>query len=283
MDLSILTGVFASPWDVVRSLVDITIVAYIFYRLLGLIQGSRAEQLLKGVIVLVLISAAAAFLQFDLLDWLLEKIWIVLAIALPIVFQPELRRFLEQLGQGQFLKSYHGSRDPDQNRLLIHEIITAVKVLARDKIGVLLILVRDTDIDEYLDSGTRMDSLVSAGLLINIFIPNTPLHDGAVVIKGGRIQSAACFLPLSTNPAVDPNLGTRHRAGLGISEVSDAIAVVVSEETGTISVARGGRLVRYLDEKSLQDILEVELVSPAVAPERVWKRRTPHGRKVSEE
>ncbi|MEQ8200319.1 MAG: diadenylate cyclase CdaA [Syntrophomonadaceae bacterium] len=283
MDISILTGVFASPLEVVRSLADIIIVAYIFYRLLGLIQGSRAEQLLKGVIVLLLFSAGATFLQLDLLNWLLEKFWIVLAIALPIVFQPELRRILEQLGQGKFLKTYYGSSDPDVNRLLVHEITTAVKLMARDKVGALVVLVRDTDIEEYLDSGTRMDSAISAGLLINIFVPNTPLHDGAVVIKNGRIQSAACFLPLSSNPAVDPKLGTRHRAGLGITEVSDAIAVIVSEETGTISVARGGRLVRYLDEQSLQEILEAEMVSPAVPAEGVWKRRTAHGRKNKQE
>lgn len=283
MDFSLLTGVFASPWDVIRSLVDIAIVAYIIYRLLGLIQGSRAEQLLKGVFVLLIFSAAVTLLQLDLLNWLLNKIWIVLAIALPIVFQPELRRVLEQLGQGRFLKTYYGSRTPDANRVMVQEIITAVKLMARVKVGALIVLVRENDIEEYLDSGTRMDSLVSAGLLINIFVPNTPLHDGAVVIKDGRIQSAACFLPLSSNPAVDSKLGTRHRAGLGITEVSDAIAVIVSEETGTISVARGGRLVRYLDEKTLQEILEVELVAPAVQPDRVWKRRPNNGRKDSEQ
>jgi diadenylate cyclase len=282
LDFFNLTGIFASPWDVVRSLVDIIIVSYIFYRLLGLIQNSRAEQLLKGVIVLLLFSAGATVLQLDLLNWLLDKFWLVLAIALPIVFQPELRRILEQLGQGKFLKTYYGSSSPDTNRLLIHEIITAAKLMARDKIGALMVLARDTDIEEYLDSGTRMDAVVSAGLLINIFVPNTPLHDGAVVIKHGRIQSAACFLPLSSNPALDPKLGTRHRAGLGITEVSDAIAVIVSEETGTISVARAGRLVRYLDEKSLQEILEMELVTPAEPPERVWKRRMAHGRKDGE-
>ncbi len=282
MDFYNLTGIFASPWDVVRSLVDIVIVTYIFYRLLGLIQGSRAEQLLKGVIVLLLFSAGATVLQLDLLNWLLDMFWIVLAIALPIVFQPELRRILEQLGQGKFLKTYYGSSNPDTNRLLIHEITTAAKLMARDKVGALIVLARDTDIEEYLDSGTRMEAVVSAGLLINIFVPNTPLHDGAVVIKHGRIQSAACFLPLSSNPAVDPKLGTRHRAGLGITEVSDAVAVIVSEETGTISVARAGRLVRYLDEKSLQEVLEMELVIPAAPPERVWKRRTAHVRKDSD-
>ncbi|MDD4775547.1 MAG: diadenylate cyclase CdaA [Syntrophomonas sp.] len=282
MDFTLFSGVFASPWDVIRSLVDIAIVAYIFYRLLSLIQGSRAEQLLKGVFVLLIFSAAVTLLQLDLLNWLLDKVWLVLAIALPIVFQPELRRILEQLGQGRFLKTSAGRTSPDANRLMVREIATAVKMMARDKVGALIVLVRETNIDEYLDSGTRMDSLVSAGLLINVFVPNTPLHDGAVVIKDGRIQSAACFLPLSNNPAVDSKLGTRHRAALGITEVSDAIAVIVSEETGVISLAREGRLIRYLDEKTLQEILEMELVAPAVQPERAWKRRFADGRQDAE-
>lgn len=278
MDISLLTGVFASTWDVLRSLADIAIVAYIIYRLLGLIQGSRAEQLLKGVFVLLIFSAVVSYLHLDLLNWLLDKLWILLAIALPIVFQPELRRFLEQLGQGRFLRGTSAVSKFNDNHNLVEEIITAVKLLARDKIGALIILARENDISEYLASGTPMDSLVSAGLLINVFVPNTPLHDGAVVIKDGRIQSAACFLPLSSNPAIDIKLGTRHRAGLGISEVSDAIAVIVSEETGTISVAREGRLVRYLDENLLHSILEAELIIPAAQPDSVWKRRSSRGR-----
>ncbi|MDD3899399.1 MAG: DNA integrity scanning protein DisA nucleotide-binding domain protein, partial [Syntrophomonadaceae bacterium] len=137
-------------------------------------------------------------------------------------------------------------------------------------------------IEEYLDSGTRMDSLVSSGLLINIFVPNTPLHDGAVIIKDGRLQSAACFLPLSSNPAIDNKLGTRHRAGLGISEVSDAVAVIVSEETGTVSVAREGRMVRYLDDKALRDILEAELIVQESRHDSFWRRWSADGRQTAE-
>lgn len=277
MDISLLTGVFASTWDVIRSLADIAIVAYIIYRLLGLIQGSRAEQLLKGVFVLLIFSAVVSYLHLDLLNWLLDKLWILLAIALPIVFQPELRRFLEQLGQGKFLRGTPNISKRDDNQTMVEEISTAVKLLARDKIGALIVIARENDISEYLDSGTRMDSLVSAGLLINVFVPNTPLHDGAVVIKDGRIQSAACFLPLSSNPAIDLKLGTRHRAGLGISEVSDALVVIVSEETGTVSVAREGRLIRYLDETLLRNILEAELITPAARSESIWKRRSSRG------
>ncbi len=278
MDISLLSGVFASTWDVIRSLADIAVVAYIIYRLLGLIQGSRAEQLLKGVFVLLIFSAVVSYLHLDLLNWLLDKLWILLAIALPIVFQPELRRFLEQLGQGRFLRGTSAISKMDDNRDMVEEITTAVKLLARDKTGALIVIARENDISEYLGSGTRMDSLVSAGLLINVFVPNTPLHDGAVVIKDRRIQSAACFLPLSSNPAIDVKLGTRHRAGLGISEVSDAIAVIVSEETGTISVAREGRLIRYLDENLLRNILAAELVTPIDRPDSIWKRRSSRGR-----
>lgn len=282
MDLSFLSGVFASPWNIFRSLLDIAIVAYIFYRLLGLIKGTRAEQLLKGVFVLLIFSAVISYLQLDMLNWLLEKLWIIFAITLPIVFQPELRRILEQLGRGKFFMSSRVMDKMDSNHIVVEEIAAAVGLLSKDRIGALIVVARATGIEEYLDSGTRMDSLVSSGLLINIFVPNTPLHDGAVIIKDGRIQSAACFLPLSSNPAIDNKLGTRHRAGLGISEVSDAVAVIVSEETGTVSVAREGRLVRYLDDKALRDILEAELIVRESRRDSFWRRWSADGRQTAE-
>lgn len=282
MDLSLLSGVFASPWNIIRSLLDIAIVAYIFYRLLGLIKGTRAEQLLKGVFVLLIFSAVVSYLKLDMLNWLLEKLWIIFAITLPIVFQPELRRILEQLGRGKFFMSSGAMDKKDSNHMVIEEIAAAVGLLSQDRIGALIVVARATGIEEYLDSGTRMDSLVSSGLLINIFVPNTPLHDGAVIIKDGRIQSAACFLPLSSNPAIDNKLGTRHRAGLGISEVSDAVAVIVSEETGTVSVAREGRLVRYLDDKALRDILEAELIVQESRHDSFWRRWSADGRQTAE-
>jgi len=271
LDLGILSGVFASPWNIFRSLLDIAIVAYIFYRILGLIKGTRAEQLLKGLFILLIFSVVVSYLQLDMVTWILEKLWIIFAITLPIVFQPELRRILEQLGRGKFFVSTSSIDKMDAYHVVINEIANAVKVLALNRTGALIVIARETGIEEYLDSGTRMDSLVSAGLLINIFVPNTPLHDGAVVIKEGRIQNAACFLPLSSNPAIDGQLGTRHRAGLGISEVSDALSVIVSEETGGISVAREGRLTRYLDEHSLKDILEQELIVE-MSRDSFWRR-----------
>lgn len=271
MDLGILSGVFASPWNIFRSLLDIVIVAYIFYRLLGLIKGTRAEQLLKGLIILLVFSVIVSYLQLDMVNWILEKLWIIFAITLPIVFQPELRRILEQLGQGRFFVSSR-SGNVGAYEKVVNEIADAVKILAHDRIGALMVIERETDIEEYLDSGTRLDSLVSAGLLINIFVPNTPLHDGAVIIKDGRIQKSACFLPLSVNPALDSKKGTRHRAGLGITEVSDALSVIVSEETGEVSVAREGRLISPLDIDGLKSLLEEELVVLESQPDRFWRR-----------
>ena len=279
--LNVLTGIFASPWSIIRTLLDIAIVAYVFYRLLSLIRGSRAEQLLKGLFILLIFSALFSYLELDMVNWILEKLWIVFAIALPIVFQPELRRFLEQLGRGNFFARTSSGEDLESDQIVVNEISTAVKVLAHNRIGALIVVARETGINEYLDSGTPLDSLISAGLLINIFVPNTPLHDGAVIIKQGRIQNAACFLPLSTNPAIDIRLGTRHRAGLGISEVSDALAIIVSEETGAVSVAKEGRLDRYLDEQDLQDRLEEELIVRESRRDSFWRRWSTDGQETS--
>lgn len=272
MDLSLLSGVFASPWDIFRSLLDIFIVAYIFYRLLGLIQGTRAVQLLKGLMILLVFSVLVSFLQLDMVNWLLEKLWIIFAITLPIVFQPELRRILEQLGKGSFFKTSTAGVDPESYQTIIKEISDAVGVLARNRVGALIIISRETGIEEYLESGIKLDALVTAGLLINTFVPNTPLHDGAVVIKEGRIYKAACFLPLSINPELPKELGTRHRAGLGISEVSDVLVIIVSEETGSVSLGREGRLLRFLDAQSLQEVLQKELIFEDDKKQSLWRR-----------
>ncbi len=272
MDFSFLSGVFASPWDIIRSLIDIGIVAYVFYRLLGLIRGTRAEQLLKGLVLLLVFTVIASYLELDMVNWLVEKLWILFAITVPIVFQPEIRRFLEQLGRGSFFTSSRHLSLMEEYENIITEVSESARILSRNRVGALIVLTRETGIAEYLDSGVKMDALVSSGLLINIFVPNTPLHDGAVVISGGRIDRAACFLPLTNNPALDKELGTRHRAALGISEVSDALVVIVSEETGTISVAREGQLQRYLDEDSLKELLAQELLISSRSTESLFRR-----------
>ncbi|MGS0765527.1 diadenylate cyclase CdaA [Syntrophomonas curvata] len=272
MDFSFLSGVFASPWDIIRSLMDIGIVAYVFYRLLGLIRGTRAEQLLKGLVLLLVFTVIASYLKLDMVNWLVEKLWILFAITLPIVFQPEIRRFLEQLGRGSFFTSRRHLSLMEEYENIITEVSEAARILSRNRVGALIVLTRETGIAEYLESGVKMDALVSSGLLVNIFVPNTPLHDGAVVISEGRVDRAACFLPLSDNPALDKELGTRHRAALGITEVSDALVVIVSEETGTISMSREGQLQRYLDGDSLKELLMQELLTGGRSTESLFRR-----------
>jgi diadenylate cyclase len=272
LSLSFLSGVIASPWDIIRSLIDIGIVAYVLYRVLGLIRGTRAEQLLKGLVLLLVFTVIASYLKLDMVNWLVEKLWILFAITIPIVFQPEIRRFLEQLGRGSFFASRRFLSKMEDYENIIAEVSAAAKVLSRNRVGALIVLTRQTGIGEYLESGVKMDSLVSSALLINLFVPNTPLHDGAVVINEGRIERAACFLPLSDNPNLDQQLGTRHRAGLGISEVSDALVLIVSEETGIISLAQEGRLQRGLDGDSLKEILTRELLSDERSGDTLLRR-----------
>ncbi len=261
MDFNLLSGVIASPWDIIRTLLDISIVAYVFYRILRLISGTRAEQLLKGLVLLLVFSVLISYLNLTVVKWLMEKMWIIFAITIPIVFQPELRRILEQIGRGGFFSTRKMTAPLNNIENMIRHIGDAAAVLSRNQVGALIIITRETGIGEYMESGTDLDALVTASLLINIFVPNTPLHDGAVVISNLRIEKAACFLPLSDNPYLDPELGTRHRAGLGITEVSDAVAVIVSEETGAISLAKEGKLQRQLDEVSLKDNLRGELAA----------------------
>jgi len=257
LDISYLSGVFASPWDIIRSIVDIAIVSYVIYRLLGLLTGTRAEQLLKGLILLLAFTVVASYFKLTMVNWLMEKLWIVFAIVLPIVFQPELRRFLEQLGRGRFFSSRY--YENNENNRHIQEIVAAAEDLARQKTGALMVLPRDTGIGEYLDSGTRLDAQISSSLLQSLFYPNSPLHDGAVIIKNWRIERAGCFLPLTVNPNLNRELGTRHRAAIGISELSDALVVVVSEETGVISLVGDGEIRRNLNGATLSEILHREL------------------------
>ena len=237
------------------SVIDIAIVAFVMYRLMLLIKGTRAVQLIKGLIVLLVLTALASFFNLNTANWLLRQAMTALVVALPVVFQPELRRALEKLGRGRFLTtttSTHGEMEPSK---VIAEISRAATLLSKNKMGALIVLERETGLEEYIDTGVKIDGLVSAEFLVNIFIPKTPLHDGAVIIRGDRVAAAACFLPLSENPYLTSDLGSRHRAGIGITEHSDAVAVIVSEETGSVALAVEGVLTRYLDEASLMDRL----------------------------
>lgn len=237
------------------SILDIVIVAYIIYRMILLIQGTRAVQLVKGLLVLFGATVLSRWLGLNTMNWLLEKGTTIGLIAIPIVFQPELRKALEQIGRGKLFGRPLIFMEEKEKEELIEEVIKAVEVFAKNKIGALIVIERETGLSDYVETGVKLEARVSKEILVNIFIPNTPLHDGAVIIEGNRIMGASCLLPLTDNEWVSRELGTRHRAALGITEVSDAVAIVVSEETGVISLTNAGKINRYLDEKSLREKL----------------------------
>ncbi|MGI6065245.1 MAG: diadenylate cyclase CdaA [Bacillota bacterium] len=262
-------------WSYLRILtqiLDVVIVAFVIYKLLMLIKGTRAVQLIKGILVLLVASNVSDWLNLETIRWILDKTWATIFVALAVIFQPELRRALEQLGRGQFFARHSGEMGAGDILRLIDEIARCIVSSARTKTGTLIILERETGINDYIETGIKIDGVVSAEFLGNIFIPQTPLHDGAVIIRGNRVVAAACFLPLSDNPYLESSLGTRHRAALGITEISDALALVVSEETGTISLGYEGKLVRHLDEKSLRDMLQ-EMLVPKTTSTHFWHRR----------
>ncbi|MBP2002373.1 diadenylate cyclase [Paenibacillus shirakamiensis] len=243
--------------EAIKDTIDILIVTYIMYHLILLVRGTRAVQLLKGILVLVVIWAVSTWLDLYTLKWLMNQMFTFGVLAVFIIFQPELRRALEQLGRGKLFG--RSMADEEEFTRQIGEIIKAVNYLARGKIGALIVFERNTGLNEYKESGIPMQSQITSELLINIFIPNTPLHDGAIIIGDNRIAAAGCYLPLSENPFISKELGTRHRAAIGISEVGDAISVVVSEETGQISLAINGQVVRGINEESLISKLYEEL------------------------
>ncbi|SDL31530.1 diadenylate cyclase CdaA [Natronincola ferrireducens] len=238
-----------------RDVADMAIVAFVFYKLYMLIRETRAEQLIKGILVLLLATQLSEWLQFHAINWILRNTMTVGLIALLIVFQPELRRALEYIGRTKFLTKSIVDIEHEEVNLMVEEIVEAVGSLSRQKIGALMVLERETGLNEVVETGTQIKGKISRGLLINIFMPNTPLHDGAVVIRKSVILAAGCFLPLTDSNQISKDLGTRHRAGIGITERSDAIVVIVSEETGAISIAENGNLTRFLDAKTLKSSL----------------------------
>jgi len=237
------------------SVIDIAVVTLIFFTILILIRGTRAVQLLRGVILIVLLVLSfTSAISLPALSWLVGKTIPALLLSIPIIFQPELRRAFERLGQAGSI--FRGFR-VDKEGMLISSVTLACQRLSERRHGALVVLERDIGLQEYADSGTMLDSKLSRELLETIFFPNTELHDGAVIVRDGRALAAACVMPLSAGKthSGDRHLGLRHRAALGISEVSDAIAVVVSEETGRITIAHNGRMIRRLDPTRLETIL----------------------------
>lgn len=235
-------------------IVDILIVAIILYKVYELLQDTRAITLVKGILVLLAVTVICSWLELHVISWLLQKTVTLLFVALPIVFQPELRRGLEHLGQGKFLGPAV-SLDDEEARTVVRELCKAVRQLSATKTGALLVIERDMGLNDVASTGIHIDGLISADFLLNVFIVNTPLHDGAAVIRGNRLIAAGCLLPLTENRSLSTELGTRHRAAIGLSEQCDALIVVVSEETGTISVAENGHIRRHLDIDALSDIL----------------------------
>lgn len=242
-------------------IIDILIVAVILYKIYVMLKDTRAITLVKGVLVLLVVTLICSWFELHVISWLLQKTVTLLFVALPIVFQPELRRALEHLGQGSFLGSSTLLND-EQARSVVQELTKAVKQLSATKTGALLVIERDMGLNDISATGIRIEGLISAEFLLNVFIVNTPLHDGAAVIRGNRLIAAGCLLPLTENRSLSTELGTRHRAAIGLSEQCDALVVVVSEETGTISVAENGHIMRHLDMDTLRAVLMPAFASP---------------------
>lgn len=240
----------------VTDLIDILVIAVIIYYLIILVKETRAEQLIKGFFAILIVAQLSDWFNLYTVKWLVSNLLTVGLILVIVVFQPELRRAFERLGRSQgWLLSFVTSPEESTQLLQIDEISRAATSLSRQKIGALIVLEGTTGLNDIVETGTEINGLVTAELLINIFIPNTPLHDGAVIIKDDRVKAAGAFLPLTENSNLARELGTRHRAALGISERSDAIVIVVSEETGLISIAQDGVLSRRIDEVTMREIL----------------------------
>ena len=236
--------------------VDIAVVAFVVYKILMFIQETRAEQLLKGLIVLLVATEASGLLKLYTINWVLKGTLTLGAVALIIIFQPELRRALQYLGRGKFLNKSFVEVDKESADQITENIMQAIKYFSRNKIGALIILERETAIGDIIETGTVLNAEISKELLINIFNVGAPLHDGATIIRGEQIIAAGCVLPLTANNNLSSELGTRHRAGIGVSENSDAVVLIVSEETGAMSVAMNGALSRFMDANAVETVIK---------------------------
>ena len=237
----------------ITDIIDILIVSYIIYKILGFVRSSRAEQLAKGLVIIIIIAFLSNLLNLYITNWIFTGILGVGLVALIVVFQPELRRALEYIGRGKFSRQFSLKQEDIADN--VDHIVDAVEYFAGRKEGAIIVIERETALQDIADTGTILDAELSTPLIENIFYKGSPLHDGAAILRSDRILAAGCVLPLTQNKNLSKDLGTRHRAGLGISEVSDAVAIIVSEETGIISVAKDGKLSRFLDAKTVEKIL----------------------------
>jgi len=251
-------------WDYFRNVVDILIVAYIFYWIYNFLTNTKAVQLIKGVVVIFIVAVIAGLLQLDTLDWLIKNITSYLVITVIILFQPELRRLITRFGQKNWLVA-----DSTTESFQLDELVNAVFAMASEKIGSLIVIERNTGLKSYVESGVAVDSGISEELIRTIFYPLTPLHDGALIIQEGRVAGAACYLPLSDSKQLKKQHGARHRAGLGIAEETDALVIVTSEERGEISIMVNGRMFSALKNTDLKNII-LYFMNPKTAYEEKY-------------
>lgn len=264
----------------ITDVIDIAIVAFVIYKVLGFIRETRALQLVRGLLILVLITVLSDQFNFYTLNWILRNTLQLGVIALVIVFQPELRRALEYVGRSKFITPQFAQMDKERAKVITAAIIKAVDYFSSNKIGALIIMERETLLEDIAETGTKINAEISTELLGNIFYEGAPLHDGATIVRADRVYAAGCVLPLTQSKTLSKELGTRHRAGIGITENSDAIAIIVSEESGIISIAVDGKLTRFLDiktvEKTLLNIYLSQIHAEKVKVpflDKIWRRK----------
>jgi uncharacterized protein (TIGR00159 family) len=245
--------------------VDILIVAYVLYKLFQLFKGTRAVQMLLGLTILVMASFFFQWAKFYTISWILNNLWAYLVLGVIIIFQPEIRRALAHVGQNPLFSSM----SLEAEAKTIEELVKASTTMASRKIGALILLERENSTESLIEMGTSIDAKLTKEMLISIFLPYSPIHDGAVIVEKNRIKAAGCFLPLTLNLNLSKELGTRHRAAIGITEETDAVVIVISEETGTISVVIGGKITRDLDTKAFRRVL-TNVMSPVQKKSRRW-------------
>lgn len=261
-----------SVWDAL----DILIIAYLIYRVISVVRKTSAASVIKGIIFIVAVMWISSILRLNVINYLLGQTMKLGLLVIIVLFQPEIRRLLEQVGSSQFSVLF-GRRGPDTRLdLCIQAVVSACVDMAKKRVGALIVFEREIRLEDPIRTGTHVDAEASYELLTNIFYPNTPLHDGAVIIRNGRIVAAACMLPLTTKTNLSRDLGMRHRAGIGVSETTDALAVIVSEETGSISVAVGGMLKRHLSQETFEKLLRLEL-----SPDEKSRRAVPKAAKAN--
>ena len=244
-------------WRNFINLIDILVIWFLIYELMVLVRGTRAVQLFKGIIIIIVVKLISWYIGLTTVSWVMDQIINWGVIAMVVIFQPEIRRGLEHLGRGTMFT--RTKTENEEEEALITQLDQAIQYMSKRRIGALIAIEMDTGLEEYIETGIPLDAEVTGALLINTFIPNTPLHDGAVIIKGGRIAVAAAYLPLSDSKLIPKELGTRHRAAVGISEVTDALTIVISEETGGVSITKDNELIRDMTQENYLKFLRSHL------------------------